>query len=142
MLTDAGLPTEATDRLWSMVWGKLVINAALNATAALLGASGEDILRSPAAREWTGLVARETAAVANALGIELPYPDPAARVWQHCQDVGPAKPSMLQDIERHRPTEIDAINGAVVREGARLGVPTPYNQALLLLIKGLEDASG
>ena len=68
--------------------------------------------------------------------------DSAARVWQHCQDVGPAKPSMLQDIERHRPTEIDAINGAVVREGARLGVPTPYNQALLLLIKGLEDASG
>jgi 2-dehydropantoate 2-reductase len=49
---------------------------------------------------------------------------------------------MLQDIERRRPTEIDAINGAVVREGARMGVPTPYNRALLLLINGLEDANG
>jgi len=137
--TEAGMPTQATDRLWSMVWGKLVINAALNATAALLGASGADILRSASARELTGVVARETAAVAAALGIELPCPDPAARVWQHCQDVGPAKPSMLQDVERRRPTEVDAINGAVVREGARLGVATPFNQALLLLIHGLED---
>jgi 2-dehydropantoate 2-reductase len=89
--------------------------------------------------EWTGLVARETAAVARATGIELPYPDPAARVWQHCRDVGNARPSMFQDVERQRPTEVDAINGAVVREGARLGVPTPFNQALLLLIRAREQ---
>ncbi len=116
-----GMPTEATDRLWEMVWGKLVINAAMNATCALTGASGEAALRSPAASALVGLVAEETAAVAAALGISLPYPDAAARVRQHCRDVGPSKPSMLQDMERGRPTEIDAINGAVVREGARLG---------------------
>jgi 2-dehydropantoate 2-reductase len=137
----AGLPTEATDRLWEMVWGKLVINAALNATCALTGASGESALRSPAAYELLGLVAEETAAVAGALGIALPYADAAARVRQHCRDVGPSKPSMLQDMERGRPTEIDAINGAVVREGQRVGVPTPFNQALLLLVKAREDVS-
>jgi 2-dehydropantoate 2-reductase len=139
VLTAAGMPTEATDRLWEMVWGKLVINAALNATCALTGASGESALRSAAASEWLGLVAEETAAVATALGISLPYADAAARVRKHCQDVGTSKPSMLQDIERGRPTEIDAINGAVVREGARLGVPTPYNQALLFLVKAREQ---
>lgn len=135
----AGLPTEATDGLWEMIWGKLVINAALNATCALTGASGESALRSPAAYELLGLLAEETAAVAHALGLRLPYADPAARVRQHCRDVGPSKPSMLQDVERQRPTEIDAINGAVVREGRRLGVPTPYNRAVLLLVKAREE---
>jgi 2-dehydropantoate 2-reductase len=135
----AGMPTEATDRLWSMVWGKLVINAAMNATCALTGASGQTALESPAADAWLGLVAEETARVAAGLGIDLPYTDPAARVRRHCVDVGQSKPSMLQDLERGRPTEIDAINGAVVREGARLGIPTPYNQALLFLVKAREE---
>ena len=141
ILTDAGMPTQATDRLWEMVWGKLVINAAMNATCALTGASGESVLTSPAAYEWVGLVAEETAEVARALGVSLPYADPAARVRQHCRDVGRSRPSMLQDFEHGRPTEIDAINGAVVREGARLGVPTPYNQALLLLVKARQEVS-
>jgi 2-dehydropantoate 2-reductase len=139
--SEAGMPTEATDRLWQMVWGKLVINAAMNATCALTGASGEAALRSPAAASLVGLVAEETAAVAAALGISLPYPDAAARVRRHCQDVGPSKPSMLQDMERGRPTEIEAINGAIVRAGARLGIPTPLNQALLLLVKAREEIS-
>ncbi len=141
-LSTAGLPTEATDGPWDMVWGKLVINAALNATCALTGATGESALRSAAAYDLLGLVAEETAAVAAALGIRLPYADPAARVRQHCRDVGPSKPSMLQDVERGRPTEIEAINGAVVREGRRLGVPTPYNEALLLLVRAREQLSG
>jgi 2-dehydropantoate 2-reductase len=140
--TEAGVPTQATDRLWEMVWGKLVINAALNATCALTGASGAAALSSEAACTWLGMVAEETAAVARALGIALPYPDAAERVRQHCRDVGASKPSMLQDMERGRRTEVDAINGAVVREGKRLGVPTPYNEALLLLVSAREQASG
>jgi 2-dehydropantoate 2-reductase len=121
-LTSAGLPTQATERLWDQVWGKLIINAALNATCALTDASGQSALQSEAASHWLGLVAEETARVAAALGISLPYADPAERVRQHCRDVGPSKPSMLQDMQRERPTEIQAINGAVVREGLRLGV--------------------
>jgi 2-dehydropantoate 2-reductase len=138
-LSAAGLPTQATDRVWDTVWAKLVINAALNATCALTGASGEDALRSKAASHWLGMVAEETACVAAALGIQLPYVDAAERVRQHCRAVGAAKPSMLQDVERDRPTEIDAINGAVVREGQRAGVATPYNQALLHLVQAREQ---
>jgi 2-dehydropantoate 2-reductase len=139
--SESGLPTEATDRLWSMVWGKLVINAAMNATCALTGASGDGVLRSAAAYAWVGLVAEETAAVAAGLGITLPYADAAARVRQHCKDVGPSRPSMLQDMERGRPTEIDAINGAVVREAERLGLPAPYNLALVALVKAREEVA-
>jgi 2-dehydropantoate 2-reductase len=138
-LSAAGVPTEATDQLWGMVWGKLIINAALNATCALTGAGGTDVLGSDAARQLIGLVAEETARVAAALGIQLPYPDARERVLQHCRDIRDAKPSMLQDFERGRPTEIDAINGAIVREGRRLGVATPYNEALLLVVKAREQ---
>lgn len=138
----ADVPTEATDQLWNMVWGKLLINAALNATCALTGASGEEALRSPAASELLALVAEETARVAAALGVQLPYADAAERVRQHCRDVGSARPSMLQDMERGRRTEIDVINGAVVRAGERLGIPTPYNQALMLLVKARENVQG
>jgi 2-dehydropantoate 2-reductase len=141
LFSQAGLPTEPTDQLWSLVWGKLVVNAALNATCALIVGSGSDVLRSDSAREWVGLVAVETAAVASAMGISLPFPDAAERVWQHCRDIRESKPSMLQDVLRGRPTEIDAINGAVVRAGARIGVATPYNQALLLLVSGREDVA-
>jgi 2-dehydropantoate 2-reductase len=141
IFSEAGLPTQATDRLWDMVWGKLVINAALNATCALTGAAGDTVLGSEAASRWVGLVGEETAAVAAALGLELPFADATARVHQHCRDIGASKPSMLQDMERGRPTEIDAINGAVVREGLRVGVPTPCNQALLLLVRAREEVA-
>ncbi|HET6317507.1 MAG TPA: 2-dehydropantoate 2-reductase [Chloroflexota bacterium] len=137
--TQAGIHTEVTDRLWSMVWGKLIVNAALNPSCALTSASGTEVLASRSLREFVGTVARECARVAAALAIELPYPDAAVRVWQHCQTIQSAKPSMLQDLERGRPTEIDTINGAIVRAGTECGVPTPLNQALLLLVKARED---
>lgn len=139
LFTEADLPTTVAGDLLSEVWGKLLINSAMNATCALTGASGTDALRSRAATDMLCSVAIETAAVAAALGVRLPYPDPAARVLQHCRDVADAKPSMLQDVERGRPTEIDAINGAIVGEGDRLGVPTPYNRALLLLVRAREE---
>jgi 2-dehydropantoate 2-reductase len=135
----AGLPTEATERLWDEVWGKLLINAALNASCALTGAAGTDVLASEAARTWIGLVADETARVASAHGVRLPYPDPGARVLRHCEDIQTAKPSMLQDVERGRPTEIEAINGAIVKLAHRLNLATPYNEALLLLVRMRQD---
>src|SRR5207244_1708074 len=73
--SEAGVPTQATDRLWELVWGKLVINSALNATCALTGASGTTALESEATSTLLGLVADETAAVAAALGIALPFAD-------------------------------------------------------------------
>lgn len=78
-------------------------------------------------------------AVIAAKGIRLPDPDIGKSIKHHCW-MKFNKPSMLQHVEAGKRTEIDALNGAVVREGRRLGIPTPYNDSLSLLIKGLEKA--
>ncbi len=137
-LSNAGLPTTTTRRLEDMIWAKLVINASLNATCAVTGASPGQLLASADGCNWLRTIAQEVASVARAAGRELPFPDAGERVIQHCRTIGASKPSMLQDVERGRWTEVDAINGAVVREGERLGVPTPYNRALTLLVKTIE----
>jgi 2-dehydropantoate 2-reductase len=72
--------------------------------------------------------------VARAKGIVLPFPDAAAQARRVARATASNLSSMLQDVLRGVPTEIDAINGAVVREGARLGVPTPANETLLRLL--------
>jgi len=139
LLEEAGFPVRLTDNLRGEIWGKLLVNCVGNASCALTGLTGLGLIQFPSGREWVRLVAEETAAVAQALGIRLPYPDATEKMFQNCEVAGPAKPSMLQDVEHGRWTEIDYINGAVVREGGRAGVPTPYNRALTLLVRMLES---
>jgi 2-dehydropantoate 2-reductase len=79
--------------------------------------------------------ATETAHVAHALHITLPYPDPIAAVEDVARKTATNHSSMFQDIKRHAPTEIDAICGAIIKAGAKVGVPTPINQTLFDLIK-------
>lgn len=138
LLREAGLPARASDNIVGEIWGKLMVNAVGNATCAVTNYTVGELADFACSREWVRLVAEETAAVASALGIRLPFPDPTQRMLDNCRTSGRAKPSMLQDIEKGRWTEIDYINGAVVRAGRRAGVPTPYNQALTLLVKMIE----
>ena len=133
----AGIPTSVSDSLLDLQWGKLLVNAAANAVAAIAGCTAGELARHASARELTRLVAEETATVARAVGAHLPD-DPAAKVHQALAAAGDSKPSMLQDVERGRWTEIDAINGAVVRAGEGVGVPTPYNRCLTLLVRAIE----
>jgi 2-dehydropantoate 2-reductase len=79
----------------------------------------------------------EAAAVARARGITLPLADPLAHTEHICRVSAANHSSMLQDIEHGRPTEIDAINGVIVSEGGRLGVPVPLNEAVWRLVRGL-----
>ncbi len=137
--TEAGLPTTVAPHIETALWAKLVINASLNATCAISGANPSQLLGIPEACAWLRLAAQEVAAVARAGGVELPFSDAGERVIQHCRTIGASKPSMLQDVEQGRWTEVDAINGAVVRAGERLNVPTPYNRALALLVRTLEE---
>ena len=111
------------------------MNAGINAlTAILRDRPNGRLLERPEALTLLEAAANEVASVARAKGIELPFPDAAAEARRVARATASNLSSMLQDVLRGAPTEIDAINGAVVREGARLGVPTPANETLLRLL--------
>ena len=136
--TRAGLPTQALEDARGAQWRKLIFNAASNAIAALTGLTHGQIAEPPT-RELAWRVMAEGRAVSDAQGITLDTSpeelfDYAARkevAYDH-------KPSMLQDVEAGRETEIDFLNGAVVSFGERHGVDAPLNRALTALVKGLE----
>jgi 2-dehydropantoate 2-reductase len=133
-----GLPAELSDGLDELVWGKLVVNAGINALTALLRVPNGALAEVPAARELLAAAVAEAAAVAAARGTALPYADPLEHVLAVARATGANRSSMLQDAQRGSPTEIATINGAVAREGQRLGVPTPINQLLADLVAALD----
>jgi 2-dehydropantoate 2-reductase len=119
----------------SLIWGKLCISCGINALTALLRVRNGELLAHADACDLMQQAALECAAVAEAKGILLPYADPAAQVREVAKKTGDNLSSMLQDILRGAPTECEAINGAVVREGRRLNLPTPVNDVLLRLVR-------
>lgn len=138
----AGLPASVEENLESLVWGKLVVNVGINALSALLRVPNGTLAEKPVIRELLRAAVAEAVAVAEARGITLPYADPVAHVEGVARATGANRSSMLQDVLRGARTEILTINGAVVREGARLGVPTPLNATLVTLVEALEATAG
>ena len=138
LLHQAGLETHVVADVAGLVWGKLVVNAAINPLTALLRCPNGALLDSGWARELMADAARETAAVATAQGIALPYADPVAQVEAVARATAANQSSMLSDVQRGAPTEIETINGAVVRAGAAAGIPTPVNTMLYRLVKALD----
>jgi 2-dehydropantoate 2-reductase len=139
ILRRAGFSVETSPDPSSLLWGKLVINAAINPITALLGITNGEILERPAARLLLATLAQEAAAVAEAQGVHLPYPDPVAVVETVASRTAANRSSMLQDVRRGAPTEIDAICGAIVAAGERSGVPAPANRALWQLVKAISQ---
>ncbi len=133
-ITGAGFQVQTVNEAESLVWGKLVINAAINPLTALLRVPNGELLQRPAARYLMGQLAQETAAVAQAQGIRLPFEDAAAAAEEVARKTAANHSSMLQDMQRGAPTEIDAICGAIWQTGERLGVSTPYNHIFWRLI--------
>ena len=131
LLRRAGFETALSHDVERLVWRKLAVNCAINPLSVVRGAPNGALLDRAEDRELLAGAAREVAQVARARGVELDI-DPAALVFGVARRTSGNRSSMLQDVERGAPTEIDAMNGAVVREGARLGVPTPINEWLLL----------
>ena len=82
---------------------------------------------------------REAVAVAHAKKITLPYPDPQTRVTEVCLATAENIASMLQDVLKERMTEVEFINGAIVREGKKMGIPTPVNHTLTCLVKTIQE---
>ena len=121
-----------------LIWGKLVINASINPLAALLRLTNGELLESAAARQLMRAAAREATAVAQALNIHLPYANAEEQVMNVAKATSQNRSSMLQDILRGAPTEIEAINGAIVRAAEAQNLAAPINQTLRLLVRALQ----
>lgn len=139
LLTAAGFEMRLAEDVAGLAWGKLVINAAINPLTALLRVPNGELLQRPEARELLGLAAGEAAAVGRAQGLRLPFADPVAAAEDVARRTAVNHSSMFQDVQRGRPTEIDAICGAVVQAGQRLGVATPVNHTLWLLVRAASE---
>jgi 2-dehydropantoate 2-reductase len=139
-LCKANFTVEVLDNVDTLIWGKLVVNAAINPMTAVLQVPNGELLKRESARQLSAELAREVAAVAKAQGIQLAYDDPVAISETVMEKTATNNSSMFQDIQRGAPTEIEAICGAVVEVGESVGVATPMNNALWLLIRALRES--
>ena len=131
----AGVPCHVSHNIEGDLWTKLILNAALNPISAAVHATYGEAVAVPEVRELMRQLATECVAVARASGVLLPTTDYVEMVWRFAETAGHVYSSTAQDLDRGKRTEIDALNGFVVRRGAEVGVPTPANQALLAMVK-------
>jgi len=136
----AGFAPRMVDDILGQIWSKFLHNCAINAIAAMTGLRVAEILDDPSADAFQSRVLEEALAVVAAKGIRLPDAEPFDHIKQFCRGKL-NKPSMLQHMEQGKRTEIDSLNGAVVREGRALGIATPFNEALTLLVKAREASA-
>jgi len=139
LFNDVGFPTSLIDNADTLLWGKLAVNAGINPLTALLQVPNGFLAENEGARRLMMQTAAEVALVAEMKGIPLPYPDAPQQALSVATETATNQSSMLQDILRGAPTEIEAICGAVVQNGRLLGIPTPLNQHLLTLVKRVEQ---
>lgn len=139
MFNKAEIPTEIIDSPMSQIWTKFVLNCSLNAMTAISGLRAGEIYRTLELRELLGKVLDEILLVVERKGIKLLETDPRKKIMEHCR-TRYNKPSMMQHVEQGRRTEVDSINGALVREGKALGLSLPYNETIVALVKGVEKS--
>ncbi len=139
MLGAAGFASQVEENIERVVWNKLLVNVGINALTAILGVPNGVLAESPEAVTLLRAAVAEAAAVAHAKGISISG-DPAERALAVARATATNRSSMLADMERHAPTEVAVINGAIVREGAALGIPTPVNETLLRLVQAREKS--
>lgn len=137
----AGIPVTPTTSVLKEIWSKLALNAVTLPTSASIRLSADRLLATAEMEELMKMLLQEVVVVAQAQQIPLDFNER----WQAISGllgklVPGTKGSMLQDVEGKRRTEIDVINGAIVEAGGRLNIPTPYNHAMLWLIKALENS--
>jgi len=141
-LRQSGIKVAVSQAVDQAIWAKLVVNCAMSPLAALLRVKNGQLVERPEARGLLRAVIREALSVAEAKGVALPpFSETVGKVEANCRNNATNKMSMLQDVERGVPTEIDFINGAVVREGEAIGVPTPINRVLTQLVKALTETA-
>jgi 2-dehydropantoate 2-reductase len=141
-LESAGLATTVASPVRPEIWKKLILNAATLPASALTGMTAGALGSSQDMLDLVSETTREAVAVARALGYDIDFDERIGTILGLVEKAGPTKASMLQDVEAGRRTEIDVINGAVVRAADEVGVAVPINRALMELIKGWETQRG
>ncbi len=135
----AGFPVQTFDDIDQLIWEKFICNVAVGGPSVVSGLAIGALLASD---EWRPVAlgcATEAYDVARALGVNLSFDDPEAYVDEFVARLPNAKPSMLQDYENGRRSELDAINGQVPVQAARVGVATPYNDTICAQVRTLEE---
>lgn len=138
VFTASGFNTTVTENTAGLLWGKLLINVGINPLTALLQVKNGALLEIPEAAEIMRDAVLEALQVAQRAGIRIEFPDAVEKVRSVAKLTSANISSMRQDVMKGKRTEIEAICGAVVREGERLGVETPVNRTLLRLVHSLE----
>jgi len=136
---DAGFDAAAVPDIAAMQWEKLICNVAYSAPCALTGMTVGQVMDDPDMGPISRAAAKEAWRVAFASDINIDVPDPVEHVRAFGAGMPDAKPSALLDHEARRVSEIDVINGAVPRQGARVGVDAPVNATLTALVKAIEN---
>jgi 2-dehydropantoate 2-reductase len=135
----SGLITRASANIMGAMWDKLFVNVATGAVAAITGLAYGDLYAVPEIEQTAIVAVAESIAVARVLGISIETADPRAPWVKASSGLPPEfRTSMLQSLDKGALTEIDFINGAIVRAGAKAGIPTPVNATLVALVKGIE----
>jgi 2-dehydropantoate 2-reductase len=144
ILKSCNCECEVVEDAQSMLWSKLIINAAINPITAIRGITNGALLESTSALELAFAAAVEACAVADKLGIGLTYEDVTDAIANVCRRTSNNESSMLQDMRRGRQTEIESISGTILAEANRLDIPVPVNQSLYSAIQKrvTENTSG
>jgi 2-dehydropantoate 2-reductase len=138
-LTRAGMNTIGLRDARGAQWTKVIFNAATNPLGALTGLTHGQVCEHESSRRLASDLVSEAKAITEAEGIELDS-DPEEMIDHAARVAYNHKASMLQDVEAHRRTEVDSLNGALVEWGERFGIPTPLNRAIWALVRALEDS--
>jgi 2-dehydropantoate 2-reductase len=136
----AGIETAVADDVRSLIWSKLLVNVGINAVTALTGIRNGQLLDLESTRWISQTAVEEAMAVARNLGVRV-RDDAVSHVFQIAEATAANRSSMGQDLDHRRRTEIDAINGYVVREAEKLGLPVPVNRTLSGLIETVQEHS-
>ena len=140
VFTKAGFPAKVSKDIDSVIWSKLIINVGINALTAITRLNNGKIVVYEEARELLRSAVQEATRVVKRKRIKLSYDDPIQKVESVAKATSQNVSSMLQDVLSKNRTEIDFINGSIVRQGKALGIPTPVNDVLTGLVKTIEKS--
>jgi 2-dehydropantoate 2-reductase len=140
LFADAGVPVQVSDNVTGALWAKLIINCAYNALSAITQLPYGRLVQGAGVEQVMRDVVQECLAVARAAGIAV-----SGDMWEAVQRISQTMPGQLsstaQDLARHKPSEIDHLNGYVLRKGEALGIATPVNRVLHATVRLLEARS-